>query len=111
MTTTTNGSLASRIFTKQWSFFWAGIGFGVAQIIYIVTLWMHSWDKGKEPTSKPITVTTDLGKMFRALELQITKWLGIGDTQLYGLSTEGVASGGAFVPGVGWPIVGMIIDG
>lgn len=104
-------SLASRVLTKQWSFFWAGIGFGVAQVIYMITLWMGAWDKGKEAISVPITVTTDLGRMFRAMELQITQWLGMADLQIYGSSVDGVASGGAFVPGVGWPIVGMMIGG
>ena len=75
MTAQTN-SLTSRILSKQWSFFWAGIGFGIAQIVYMVVLWVGSWDKGKDAVSKPITVTTDLGKMFRAMELQITQWLG-----------------------------------
>jgi len=105
-------SLASRILSKQWSFFWAGIGFGIAQIVYMVVLWVGSWDKGKDAVSKPITVTTDLGKMFRAMELQITQWLGAADLQIYGASIDGVASsGGAFVPGVGWPIICMMIGG
>lgn len=109
--TSSTASPISRVFTRQWSFFWAGIGFGIAQIIYIVTLWIDSWNHGKEATSTPITVTTDLGRMFRGMEVQITQWLGIADTQLYGVSVDGVASGGAFVPGVGWPIVGMMIGG
>ncbi len=105
-------SLASRVLAKQWSFFWAGIGFGVAQVIYMVVLWVESWNAGKDAVSKPITVTTDLGKMFRAMELQITQWLGMTDLQIYGASIDGVAAtGGAFVPGVGWPIVGMMIGG
>ena len=62
MTAQTN-SLTSRILSKQWSFFWAGIGFGIAQIVYMVVLWVGSWDKGKDAVSKPITVTTDLGEI------------------------------------------------
>lgn len=109
--TSSTASPISRVFTRQWSFFWAGIGFGIAQIIYIVTLWIDSWNRGKEAVSTPITVTTDLGRMFRGMEVQLTQWLGIADTQLYGVSVDGVSSGGAFVPGVGWPIVGMMIGG
>ena len=105
------GSLVSRALTRQWSFFWAGIGFGIAQIIYIVTLWYDAWGAGKDAKSTPITVTTDLGRMFRAMELQITQWLGMADWQLYGSSTDGIASGGAFTPGVGWAIVGMMLGG
>lgn len=46
------------------------------------------------------------------MELQVSQWLGTTDLQLYGASIDGVASsGGAFVPGVGWPIVGMMIGG
>ena len=44
-------SLASRLLTKQWSFFWAGIGFGVAQVIYMIILWIGSWNKGKDAIS------------------------------------------------------------
>lgn len=34
------------------------------------------------------------------------------DFELYGKSIEGAAAaGGAFVPGIGWPIVGMIVGG
>ena len=104
-------SAVTRMFTRQWSFFWAGIGFGIAQIIYIATLWYDSISAGKAATSTPITVTTDLGRMFRGMELQITQWLGMADLQLYGSSTNGIASGGAFVPGVGWAIVGMAVGG
>ena len=104
-------TLSERILRKQWSFFWAGIVFGVAQVIYIVSLWISAWQKGKVAESTPITVTTDLGNMFRAMELWLVQLFGVADTQLYGLSTNAVASGGAFVPGVGWPIVGMMIGG
>ncbi len=96
---------------RQWSFFWAGITFGIAQIIYMLGLWLPKALDGKSAHLKPITVTTDLGKMFRGLELGITKLLHIPDPQLYGHSVDGVASGGAFVPGIGWPIFGMMIGG
>ena len=56
--------LRRRILSKQWSFFWAGIGFGIAQIVYMVVLWVGSWGKGKDAVSKPITVTTDLLGLF-----------------------------------------------
>jgi len=105
-----NGFL-KRILTKQWSFFWAGVVFGIAQIIYMIGGWVANLQAGKKPTLSPITVTTDLGRMFRSLELSITKFLHLPDFQLYGHSVDGVANGGAFVPGVGWPIVGMVIGG
>ena len=54
---------------RQWSFFWAGITFGVAQIIYMLGLWLPKALDGKSSLLKPITVTTDLGKMFRGLEV------------------------------------------
>lgn len=104
-------SVWDRVLRKQWSFFWAGVVFGVAQIIYIVTLWVSNWQAGKSAVSTPITVTTDLGKMFRGMELWLVQLFGVGDPQLYGNSVDGIASGGAFVPGVGWPIVGMMIGG
>ncbi len=96
---------------RQWSFFWAGITFGIAQIVYMLGLWLPKALKGESAHLKPITVTTDLGKMFRGLELGITKFLHIPDPQLYGHSIDGVASGGAFVPGIGWPIFGMMLGG
>jgi len=37
-------SLASRVLTKQWSFFWAGIGFGIAQIIYMAEQSLYDSD-------------------------------------------------------------------
>lgn len=96
----------------QWSFFWAGITFGVAQVIYMIGLWIQKVQTGGTPSLKPITVTTDLGKMFRGMEVTFYRLFDLPDFQLYGKAVEGVAStGGAFVPGVGWPIVGMIIGG
>jgi len=107
----------SKYLTKQWSFMWAGLIFGVAQIIYMIGLFAPSWIAGTTPVVKPITVTTDLGKMFRGMEVWVCKTLGIADTQLYGHSVV-LANGdwiptatGAFYPGVGWPIVGMMLGG
>lgn len=103
--------------TTQWSFLWAGLAFGIAQIIYMVGLFAPKWAEGQVPVVKPITVTTDLGKMFRGMEVWVCKTLGISDTGLYGTSTV-LADGswiptaeGAFYPGVGWPIVGMMLGG
>lgn len=107
----------NKYLTKQWSFMWAGLIFGIAQIIYMIGNFAASWSHGKEALVKPITVTTDLGKMFRGMEVWVCKTLGIADTQIYGHSVA-LASGewvptatGAFYPGVGWPIVGMMIGG
>jgi len=98
--------------TKQWPFFWAGITFGVAQIIYMIGLWVQKVQTGHTPSLKPITVTTDLGKMFRGLEVTIYQLFNLPDFELYGKAIDGVAAaGGAFIPGVGWPIVGMMIGG
>jgi hypothetical protein len=104
-------SLASRLLRRQWSFFWAGVVFGVAQIVYMVALWLQAWNQGGVAESTPITVTTDLGKMFRGMEMFLYDLFNQPDFQLYGHSVDGVASGGAFVPGVGWPIIGMILGG
>ncbi|MBT3280081.1 MAG: YeeE/YedE family protein [Campylobacteraceae bacterium] len=107
----------NKILTKQWSFMWAGLVFGLAQIIYMVGLFAPKWANGEIPVVKPITVTTDLGKMFRGMEVWVCKALGISDTGLYGASVmlaDGswvATTGGAFVPGVGWPIVGMMLGG
>lgn len=60
---------------------------------------------------KPTTVTTDLGKVFRGLELSITKLLHLRDFQLHGKSVDGILSGGAFQPGIGWAIFGMAVGG
>lgn len=98
---------------------YAGILFGLAQIIYMIGLWINSSNHGKTPKLKPITVTTDLGKMFRGMEVFINNLFDFR-TELYGkyatIVVDGVektlpATGGAFVPGVGWPIVGMIVGG
>jgi hypothetical protein len=104
-------SFLERLLRRQWSFFWAGVVFGVAQIIYMVSLWFDAWDAGGAAESTPITVTTDLGRMFRAMEMFVYRLFGLPDFQLYGTSIDGIANGGAFVPGVGWPIVGMVLGG
>lgn len=110
--TDTTEPFFKRIMTRQWSFFWAGITFGVAQVIYMVGLWIQEMQAGKDTLLKPITVTTDLGKMFRGLEVAVYDLFALPDFQLYGKAIDGVAStGGAFVPGVGWPIVGMVVGG
>ena len=102
----------TRAIIGQWSFFWAGVTFGVAQIVYMIGLWIQSAQAGKDVLLKPITVTTDLGKMFRGLEVAFYDLFALPDFELYGAAIDGVAaSGGAFIPGVGWPIVGMIIGG
>lgn len=105
-------SFIKRYTKAQWSFFWAGITFGFAQIIYMVGLWIQNIEAGKVATLKPITVTTDLGKMFRGMEVAFYQLFDLPDFQLYGKAIDGVATtGGAFIPGIGWPIVGMIIGG
>jgi hypothetical protein len=104
-------SLVDRLVRRQWSFFWAGVVFGVAQIIYMVALWLQDWNGAGQAESTPITVTTDLGKMFRGMEMFVYQLFNLPDFELYGTSVGGIANGGAFVPGVGWPIVGMVIGG
>lgn len=108
-----------KLIKHQWSFVYAGVLFGIAQIIYMIGLWVNSVNHGKTPSLKPITVTSDLGKMFRAFEVFINNLFGF-KTELYGkygtIVVDGVektlpAAGGAFIPGIGWPIVGMIIGG
>ena len=90
--------------TRQWPFFWAGITFGVAQIIYMVGLWVQKVQTGHTPSLRPITVTTDLGKMFRGMEVTFYQLFNLPDFELHGKAIDGVAAvGGAFIPGVGWP--------
>ena len=108
-----------KLIRSQWSYVYAGVLFGIAQIVYMIGLWINSINHGKTPHLKPITVTTDLGKMFRGMEVFINNIFGF-HSELYGkygtIVVDGVektlpATGGAFIPGVGWPIVGMIIGG
>lgn len=92
-----------KILTRQWSFFWAGVGFGLAQIIYMIAGYIHSLEQGKGLVSNPITVTTNLGGMFRAIEVF---WWG-GKT--FGL--EKGLYGSAFKVDTWGPILGMILGG
>lgn len=108
-----------KLIRYQWSFVYAGIAFGVAQILYMLGLWVNAVQHDKTPHLKPITVTTDLGKMFRGLEVFINYLFGF-KSEIYGtygtITVDGMekilpSASGAFVPGIGWPIVGMIIGG
>ena len=104
-----------KYFTKQWSFLWAGVMFGVAQIIYMVGLMIPKWASGDTPKVSPMTVTSDLGKSFRAIEIWLSHTFGFADPQIYGKAVEfgdgTVSSGGAFYPGIGWIIFGMLLGG
>ncbi len=93
----------NKFFTRQWSFFWAGIGFGVAQIIFMIAGFAKSIAAGKGLSSGPMTVTTNLGGMFRAIEVF---WWG-GKT--FGL--EKGLYGSAFKVDTWGPIIGIIIGG
>jgi len=103
-----------RVFTKQWSFMMAGIVFWIAQIIYMIGLWAPSFSKPlSEWKVTPITVTTDLWRMFRGLEVWINNLFGF-HSELYGTywvdaAWNMISNGGAFVPGIGTAILGMII--
>ncbi len=101
-----------KIFTKQWSFMMAWIVFGIAQIIYMIGLWSPNfWDTIEKWVVKPITVTTDLGKMFRWLEVWINNLFWF-QTELYGkYATDSIISATwwAFIPWIGTAILGMII--
>ncbi len=101
-----------KYFTKQWSFLMAGIVFGIAQIIYMIGLWAPHFGEAIEKWKvKPITVTTDLGKMFRWFEVAINNLFWF-HSELYGkYATDWIisATGWAFVPGIGTAILGMII--
>ena len=101
-----------KYFTKQWSFLMAGIVFGIAQIIYMVWLWAPHFGEAIEKWKvKPITVTTDLGKMFRWLEVWINNLFGF-QSELYGkyaVDSAISATGWAFIPGIWTAILGMII--
>lgn len=108
-----------KLIKNQWSYVYAGALFGIAQIIYMLGLWINNVNHGKPAHLKPITVTTDLGKMFRGLEVFINNLFGF-KSEFYGkygtIIVDGAektisSSSGAFVPGVGWPIVGMILGG
>jgi len=83
---------------KQWSFFWAGVAFGAAQIIFMIGDLLHAMRSGGHVAIDPLRVTTGLGQMFRGLELFLFR----GQTNLYGQ---------VFKPDVWWPIVGMVLGG
>lgn len=91
--------------TKQWSFIWAGAVFGIAQIVYVIGSMWPAWQAGDTPKFKPMTVTSDLGKSFRAIEVWLSNTFGFADPQIYGTSEmfngETVSNGGAFYPGIG----------
>lgn len=107
-------SFFKKLTKRQWSYLYAGLAFGLAQIIYILGIWIYKIQAGKVPTLSPISVTTDLGLMFRGLEVFINNLFGF-QSELYGnyaeISGQMIPSGGVFTPGIGWPIVGMIIGG
>ncbi len=104
-----------KLLTKQWSFVWAGVVFGIAQLFYFVGTMWPAWVSGKTPKVKPMTVTTDLGKMFRGVEVWLSNTFGFADPQIYGhvkeVAGDVVNGGGAFVPGIGWIIFGMMVGG
>ncbi len=108
-------SFFQRLTKRQWSYFYAGVVFTLAQIIFILAVWEHKVATGKVPGLFPISVTTDLGKMFRTLEVFINNIFGF-HSELYGnyASINGQLvsdTSGVFFPGIGWPIVGMILGG
>ncbi len=107
--------MLKKALTKQWSFFWAGVVFGIAQLIYLVGTMIPKWAAGDTPKVKPMTVTSDLGKMFRGVEVWLSHTFGFADPQIYGHSTDvggqTISSGGAFYPGIGWIIFGMLVGG
>ncbi len=104
-----------KLITNQWSYVYAGILFAVAQIIYMIGIWLYKAGAGKTPNLMHISVTTDLGRMFRSLEVFINNIFGFYSELYgnYGVDTNGniIPEGGVFTPGIGWPIVGMIIGG
>lgn len=86
------------IIRKQWSFFAAGITFGVAQIIFMLADIARDYQVYGKAVVDPLRVTAGLGQMFRGLEVFLTG----GRTDLYGQ---------VFRPDVWWPIIGMILGG
>ncbi len=111
---TNKQSFFKRLKKNQWPYFYAGIVFTLAQIIFILATWQHKVAVGKVPGLFPISVTTDLGRMFRTLEVFINNIFGF-HSELYGnyakVGDQFIPSGGVFTPGIGWPIVGMILGG
>lgn len=90
-----------KILTHQWSFFWAGVGFGVAQIIFMIANYVQAAGLEKALVSQPLGVTTYLGRMFHNMEVF---WLGVEKgAGLFGPAFSTVDSWG--------PILGMILGG
>ena len=104
------------LFKNQWSYVYAGILFAIAQIVYMIAIWMYKAGAGKTPNLMHISVTTDLGRMFRGLEVFINRLFGFYSELYghYGVNAAGQIisdNSGVFTPGIGWPIVGMIVGG
>ncbi|MEE9350570.1 MAG: YeeE/YedE thiosulfate transporter family protein [Flavobacteriaceae bacterium] len=103
------------LFKNQWSYVYAGILFAIAQVIYMLAIWFYKAGEGKTPNLMSISVTTDLGRMFRGMEVFINNLFGIYSELYgnYGVDAAGniIPEGGVFTPGIGWPIVGMILGG
>jgi len=87
-----------RIATRQWSFFWAGLLFGLAQIVFMLVDIQRDFQVYGRAVIDPLRVTAGLGQMFRGLEVFLFR----GKTDLYGQ---------VFQPDVWWPIIGMILGG
>lgn len=103
------------LFKNQWSYVYAGVLFAVAQVIYMLAIWFYKEGSGDTPNLMHISVTTDLGRMFRGMEVFVNNIFGFY-SELYGnygvdLAGQIVPEGGVFTPGIGWPIVGMILGG
>jgi len=81
----------------------------------MLAIWFYKEGSGQTPNLMHISVTTDLGRMFRSLEVFLNNIFG-SYSELYGnygVDTSGniIPEGGVFTPGIGWPIIGMIIGG
>ncbi len=81
-------TLIQRILSSQRSFFLAGITFGIAQIIYMLGLWTQETSAGQNTVLTPITVTTDLGNMFRGVEVALYQLFNLHDFEIYGKSID-----------------------
>lgn len=104
-----------KLFSNQWSYVYAGVLFAVAQIIYMLAIWFYKDGAGQTPNLMHISVTTDLGRMFRGVEVFLNNIFG-SYSELYGnygVDALGniIPEGGVFTPGIGWPIIGMILGG
>lgn len=107
-----------KLFKNQWSYVYAGVLFAVAQIIYMIGIYLYKAGKGvklEDNTLMHISVTTDLGRMFRGMEVFLNNLFGTYSEIYgnYGVDVAGniIPEGGVFTPGIGWPIVGMILGG